>query len=108
MFHSIEKEVSGAFHAHILIRYGVDLTVAVEQPRQSEFGEMAVPAAFQLAKQLRQAPRKIAAEMVAEMGALQGVAAMEIAGKICIFTNDNFTVEELSSLPEKAGATPAR
>jgi arginyl-tRNA synthetase len=80
VFHSIEKEVSSAFRAHILIRYGVELAVAVEQPRQSEFGEMAVPAAFQLAKQLRQAPKAIAAELVAEMPPIPGVAAMEIAG----------------------------
>ncbi len=80
MFHSIEKQVSSAFRAHIQVRYGVDLQVNIEQPRQSEFGEMAVPAAFQLAKQLRQAPRKIAAELVDEIGAIQGVAAMEVAG----------------------------
>src|ERR1700751_4687876 len=41
---------------------------------------MAVSAAFQLAKQLRQAPRKIAAELVAEIGPIPGVAAMEVAG----------------------------
>jgi ATP-dependent HslUV protease, peptidase subunit HslV len=29
--------------------------------------------------------------------------AMKIAGKICIYTNENFTVEELSGVPEKAG-----
>ena len=80
MFHSIEKQLAGAFRAHIQIRYGVDLAVNVEQPRQSEFGEMAVPAAFQLAKQLRQAPRKIAAELVEEIGPIAGVAAMEVAG----------------------------
>ena len=80
MFHSIEKEVSNAFHTHIQIRYGIDLIVAVEQPRQSDFGEMAVPAAFQLAKQLRQAPRKIAAELVDEVGPIPGVAVMEVAG----------------------------
>jgi arginyl-tRNA synthetase len=80
VFHSIEKQVSSAFHAHIQIRYGIDLTAAVEQPRQSEFGEMAIPAAFQLAKQLRQAPRKIAAELVDEIGPIAGVAAMEVAG----------------------------
>jgi arginyl-tRNA synthetase len=80
VFHSIEKQVASAFQAHILIRYGIDLAVAIEQPRQSDFGEMAVPAAFQLAKQLRQAPKKIAAELVAEMGAIAGVAAMEVAG----------------------------
>jgi arginyl-tRNA synthetase len=80
VFHSIEKQVTSAFHAHIQIRYGIDLAVLVEQPRQSEFGEMAVPAAFQLAKQLRQAPRKIAAELVAEIGPIPGVASMEVAG----------------------------
>src|SRR5664279_4714970 len=80
MFHSIEQHVSSAFHAHILARYGLDLAVAVEQPRQSDFGEMAVPAAFQLAKQLRQAPRKIAAELAAEIGPIEGVAAVEVAG----------------------------
>ena len=63
MFHSIQQQVSSAFHAHIQIRYGVDLSVSIEQPRQSDFGEIAVPAAFQLAKQLRQPPRKIAAEL---------------------------------------------
>jgi len=80
VFHSIEKEVARAFHAHIQARYGVDLPVAVEQPRQSEFGELAVPAAFQLAKQLRQAPKKIAGELAAEIGPIRGVASLEVAG----------------------------
>jgi len=80
VFHSIEKRVAEAFRAHIQVRYGIDLPVAVEQPRQSEFGEMAVPAAFQLAKQLKQAPKKIAAELAAEVGPIPGVAAMEVAG----------------------------
>jgi ATP-dependent HslUV protease subunit HslV len=31
--------------------------------------------------------------------------AMKIAGKICIYTNENFTIEELSAVPEKAGAS---
>jgi arginyl-tRNA synthetase len=80
VFHSIEKQVSNAFREHIQIRYGVDLRVNIEQPRQSDFGEMAVPAAFQLAKQLRQAPRKMAAELVGEIGPIPGVAQMEVAG----------------------------
>ena len=80
MFHSIEQQVARVFRDHIQARYGVDLPLAVELPRQSEFGEMAVPAAFQLARQLRQAPRKIAAELVDEIGPIAGVASMEIAG----------------------------
>jgi arginyl-tRNA synthetase len=80
VFHSIEQQISSAFRAHIQARYGIDLPVAVEQPRQSGFGEMAVPAAFQLAKQLHQAPKKIAAELVDEIGAIAGVASLEVAG----------------------------
>jgi arginyl-tRNA synthetase len=80
VFHSIEKRISGAFHAHIQARYGIDLAVAVEQPRQSDFGDMAVPAAFQLARQLRQAPKRIAAELAAEVGPIEGVSSLEVAG----------------------------
>ena len=80
MFHSLEQQVQRAFHDHIQARYGIDLAVAVEQPKQSDFGELAVPAAFQLAKQLKQPPRKIAAELAAEMGLIPGVTALEVAG----------------------------
>src|ERR1700722_348280 len=80
MFHLLEKQVQRAFHDHVQARYGVDLAVAVEQPKQSDFGELAVPTAFQLAKQLKQPPRKIAAELVAGIGSIPGVAALEVAG----------------------------
>src|ERR1017187_4987689 len=80
MFHLLEKNVQRAFHDHIQARYGIDLAIAVEQPKQSDFGELAVPAAFQLAKQLKQAPRKIAAELAAGMGPIPGVSALEGAG----------------------------
>jgi arginyl-tRNA synthetase len=80
VFHLLEKRVQETFHHHIQARYGIDLAIAMEQPKQADFGELAVPAAFQLAKQLKQAPKKIAAELVAEIGAIEGVAALEIAG----------------------------
>src|ERR1700685_355202 len=80
MFHALEQQMQRDFHDHIQARYGVDLLIAVEQPKQSDFGELAVPAAFQLAKQLKQAPRKIAAEVTAEIGPIAGVAALEVAG----------------------------
>jgi arginyl-tRNA synthetase len=80
VFHLIEKRVQEAFYKHIQARYGVDLAVTVEQPKQSDFGELAIPAAFQLAKQLRQAPKKIAGELAAEIETIEGVAALEVAG----------------------------
>lgn len=80
MFHSIEKQLADAFRSHILIRYGVEIAAGTEQPRQSDFGEIALPVAFQLAKQLRQAPKKIAAEIAEEIGPIPGVAKLEVAG----------------------------
>ncbi len=58
----------------------MDSEFALEQPRQPSFGEIAVPIAFQLAKTLKQPPKKIAAELVAAVGEIPGVAAMEVAG----------------------------
>jgi arginyl-tRNA synthetase len=80
VFHKLEKSVQEAFSAHIAIRYGVDAPISIEQPRQPEFGELALPVAFQLAKQLKQAPRKIAAELIDGLGPISGIAALEIAG----------------------------
>ncbi len=80
MFHQLEKKIGDTFAAHVKIRYGVDAPIGLEQPKQASFGEMAVPVAFQLARQLRQAPKAIAAEMVADLGSIEGVASMEVAG----------------------------
>jgi arginyl-tRNA synthetase len=80
VFHRLEKSIQEAFSAHIAVRYGVNLSVTIEQPRQPDFGELALPVAFQLAKQLKQAPRKIAAELIDDIGPIPGVAAFEIAG----------------------------
>ena len=107
MFHSFEKQVSRAFRAHIQARYGVDLPVAVEQPKQSELGDVAVPAAFQLAKQLRQAPKKIAAELVEEIGTLDGIASMEVAGNGYINIRLDRGMYGAALLGGAAGATAA-
>ena len=62
-------------------RYGFALDrIAVEQPPSVAFGELALPIAFELAKQLRKAPRVIAMELAAELSAMPGVAAVEVAG----------------------------
>ena len=59
-------------------------TLAIEQPPEIRFGEYALPVAFELARKLKKAPRKIAEELVAELEAdsanLAGFAAFEVAG----------------------------
>ncbi|HEY6447017.1 MAG TPA: arginine--tRNA ligase [Acidobacteriaceae bacterium] len=61
--------------------YGLDVeTVVLEQPPDLAFGEYATPVAFELARKLRKAPRKIAEEVVAAVGAIPGFLAFEVAG----------------------------
>jgi arginyl-tRNA synthetase len=80
MFHILEKRIAEAISARIQSLYGIETPVQIEQPKQSSFGELALPAAFQLARQLKKAPKAIAAEIDAAGGPIEGVASMEIAG----------------------------
>ncbi|MBV9761286.1 MAG: arginine--tRNA ligase [Acidobacteriaceae bacterium] len=56
------------------------IKVTLEQPKQSSFGELAIPVAFQLARQLKRAPKAIAEDLVSRMPKVEGVAGYEIAG----------------------------
>jgi len=61
--------------------YGLDLPkIVVEQPPRIELGEYALPFAFELAKKLRKPPRKIAEEIVAGVGPIEGFEKLELAG----------------------------
>jgi arginyl-tRNA synthetase len=57
-----------------------DSNLVIEQPPDIKFGEYALPLAFELARRLKKAPRKIAEELVAELGWVEGFAGFEIAG----------------------------
>ncbi len=62
-------------------QYQVELpNIVVEQPPKVEFGEYALPLSFELAKKLRKAPRKIAEEIVAHIGPIEGFDRLEVAG----------------------------
>src|SRR5712671_3273185 len=80
MFHLLEKRIAEAFASRIESLYGVAAPAQTEQPKLSSFGEIAMPAAFQLARQLKKAPKVIAAELSSSVGTIEGVAAIEIAG----------------------------
>src|SRR5580765_8041882 len=80
MFLLLEQRISQAFAASIQALYGVDAPVQTEQPKQTSFGEISVPAAFQLARSLKKAPKAIAAELSSAVGTIEGVASIEIAG----------------------------
>ena len=80
MLPQLESCIVAAVSQHILIRYGLSTPVVLEQPRQPDFGEFAIPTAFQLARELRKAPRAIAQELVDELPAIEGIRSLEVAG----------------------------
>jgi arginyl-tRNA synthetase len=61
--------------------YSLELDrIVIEQPPNVQFGEYALPLAFELAKKLRKAPRKIAEEITAGIGLVEGFEKFEVAG----------------------------
>jgi len=81
MYRTLQLQLQARIEALLKERYEIALAnLAVELPPKIEFGEMALPVAFELAKRLKKAPRAIAQELQAELAETPGVAAVEIAG----------------------------
>ncbi len=76
-----QSELAGRIRAALHSLYQIDVeTVVLEQPPELAFGEYATPIAFELARKLRKAPRKIAEEIVGALDAVPGFAGFEVAG----------------------------
>src|SRR5947209_20367634 len=54
--------------------------IVLTQTPKIELGELATPVAFELARQLKRAPRAIAEELIVRAGKIDGVERMEPAG----------------------------
>jgi len=81
LYRHLENRLAQQIRGFLRQKYGVELDrIVIEQPPKVEFGEYALPLAFELAKKLRKAPRKIAEEIVAGTGAVEGFEKMEVAG----------------------------
>ncbi|MGA8939092.1 MAG: arginine--tRNA ligase [Acidobacteriaceae bacterium] len=81
MYRILQQRLQVRIEALLMERYGIALVnLAVELPPKIEFGEMALPVAFELAKRLKKAPRAIAQELQGALAETPGVAAVEIAG----------------------------
>ncbi len=80
MFHRFETLLLDKVSRYISQRHGVEAAIAIEQPKEPRFGDLALPVAFHLARQLRQPPRAIGSEIAAGLGSIPGVAALEVAG----------------------------
>jgi arginyl-tRNA synthetase len=83
MYRTIQLALKARIDAILLSQYGIVMEqLAVEQPPNIAYGELALPVAFELAKRLRKAPRVVLAELAAELNAQlpEIVASVEVAG----------------------------
>ncbi len=76
----IEKQLTAVMERQLASAFGLNVQVQLEEPRQTSFGELAIPIAFQLARQLKRSPRQIAEELLVGLPPVEGVASYEIAG----------------------------
>jgi len=81
LYRHLERRLAQHVRDFLRRTYDIDLPrIVIEQPPKVEFGEYALPLAFELAKKLRKAPRKIAEEIVAGIGPVEGFTKLEVAG----------------------------
>jgi arginyl-tRNA synthetase len=81
MYRILQQQLQARIESLLKERYEVELkNLVVELPPKIEFGEMALPVAFELAKRLKKAPRAIAQELQPLLAETPGVASVEIAG----------------------------
>src|SRR6202789_33185 len=81
MYRILQVRLQARIEALLMERYEIALAnLAVELPPKIEFGEMALPVAFELAKRVKKAPRAIAQELQTAIAEMSGVASVEIAG----------------------------
>jgi arginyl-tRNA synthetase len=81
LYRHLERRLAQHVRDFLQRTYQVDLPkIVIEQPPKVEFGEYALPLAFELAKRLRKPPRKIAEEIVNGIGPIKGFEKLELAG----------------------------
>jgi arginyl-tRNA synthetase len=81
LYRYLERRLVEHLREFLRRTYGLEIdSIVVEQPPKIEFGEYALPLAFELARKLRKPPRKIAEEIVAGVGAIPGIERFDVAG----------------------------
>jgi len=81
LYQELQNQLIDRVRAFLQRQYQLDIeNVVIAQPPSVALGEYALPLAFELAKQLRKPPRKIAEEIVAGIGEIAGIEKFEVAG----------------------------
>ena len=81
MYLEIQREILARFVGAVQEVFGLKIDAPVPDfPPRLEMGDLSIAACFELAKQLRQSPRKIAEQLVARLLPLPGVERVSVAG----------------------------
>ena len=81
MYLELQKRLGAHLRAVLKEKYDLQMeTIPLEIPPELKFGELSTPLAFELARKLRKAPKVIAQEIVAALGAVEGFSSFEAAG----------------------------
>ena len=81
MYRTYRQSLFERLRAVLLEKFQVEIPrLTVEEPPKVEMGDYALPIAFELARTLRKAPRKIAEELVAALGSVPGFTGFDVAG----------------------------
>jgi arginyl-tRNA synthetase len=81
LYSQLQRRLADHVRSFLRQQYDIELpNIVIEQPPNVELGEYALPLAFELARKLRKAPRKIADEVVAGLGTIEGIEKLEVAG----------------------------
>jgi len=77
---TLKDRLRDALVLYIRNHYSVSMDVVLDRPPKIEMGEAASPVCFELAKRLKKAPRIIAQEIANNLGKIEGIARVEVAG----------------------------
>ena len=81
MYLELHQKIRDSFVEVVRQVFGVDTRVpALGYPPSVEMGDLSITSCFELAKQLRQPPRKIAEQLAARLLPIEGVERVSIAG----------------------------
>ena len=81
MYLKLQERLGDRLRGLLEEKYGLRMeSIPLEIPPDLNFGELATPIAFELARKLRKAPRIIAQEIVFALGKVEGFAGFEVAG----------------------------
>jgi arginyl-tRNA synthetase len=110
----LHELLNDRLRAALAALYGLDadagVTVAIETPPNRALGDLGTPVAFELARRLRKAPRVIAAELAAGLGAVPGVARVEAApnGYLNVFIDRPAFVRQRLGVGQALAEPPPR